>query len=72
MLRVSYNIINFVITIALLKLFEVLKYYIISGEASVTCMGLNDRSLKKKGQKAKLRCWGGDLMKKAGGEETFP
>ena len=46
-----------------------LKYYIISGEASGDLHGSKlIEALKKKDKKAKIRCWGGDLMKKAGGE----
>ena len=46
-----------------------LKYYIISGEASGDLHGSKlIEALKKRDKKAKIRCWGGDLMKKAGGE----
>ena len=46
-----------------------MKYYIISGEASGDLHGSKlIESLKEKDKKAQIRCWGGDLMKKAGGE----
>ena len=44
-----------------------MKYYIISGEASGDLHGSNlIASLRKKDNKAKIRAWGGDLMKKQG------
>ena len=46
-----------------------MKYYIISGEASGDLHGSKlIEALKEKDKKAQIRCWGGDLMKKAGGE----
>ncbi|NNL07794.1 MAG: lipid-A-disaccharide synthase, partial [Croceitalea sp.] len=46
-----------------------MKYYIIAGEASGDLHGSNlIKGLLKKDAKAKIRCWGGDLMQKAGGE----
>ena len=45
-----------------------MKYYIIAGEASGDLHGSNlIKALKKKDSEADLRCWGGDLMKAAGG-----
>lgn len=44
-----------------------MKYYIIAGEASGDLHGSNlIASIKKKDPKAKIRAWGGDLMKKQG------
>ena len=44
-----------------------MKYYIISGEASGDLHGSKlIEALKEKDKKAQIRCWGGDLMKKAG------
>ena len=44
-----------------------LKYYIIAGEASGDLHGANlIASLKKKDTRAKIRAWGGNLMKKQG------
>ncbi|MET7030469.1 lipid-A-disaccharide synthase [Sediminicola luteus] len=45
-----------------------MKYYIIAGEASGDLHGSNlIKALKKKDPAADIRCWGGDLMQKAGG-----
>ncbi len=45
-----------------------MKYYIIAGEASGDLHGSNlIRSLKTTDQRAEIRCWGGDMMEKAGG-----
>ncbi len=45
-----------------------MKYYIIAGEASGDLHGSNlIRALRKKDDQAEIRCWGGDLMKNAGG-----
>ncbi|MBR5603114.1 MAG: lipid-A-disaccharide synthase [Bacteroidales bacterium] len=44
-----------------------MKYYIIAGEASGDLHGANlIDSIKKKDPRAKIRAWGGDLMKKQG------
>ena len=44
-----------------------MKYYIIAGEASGDLHGANlIASLKKKDSRAKIRAWGGNLMKKQG------
>jgi len=46
-----------------------MRYYIIAGEASGDLHGSNlIKALKKKDTEARIRCWGGDLMAKAGGE----
>ncbi|HZE85691.1 MAG TPA: lipid-A-disaccharide synthase, partial [Puia sp.] len=46
-----------------------MKYYIIAGEASGDLHGSNlIRELKKIDTGAEIRCWGGDLMKEAGGD----
>lgn len=46
-----------------------MKYYIIAGEASGDLHGSNlIRALKKEQANATFRCWGGDLMKEAGGD----
>ncbi|WP_418501334.1 lipid-A-disaccharide synthase [Flagellimonas sp.] len=46
-----------------------MKYYIIAGEASGDLHGSNlIKALKKEDPSAEIRCWGGDLMQKAGGE----
>ncbi len=46
-----------------------MKYYIIAGEASGDLHGSNlIKALKKKDSRAKIRCFGGDLMQEAGGE----
>ena len=46
-----------------------MKYYIIAGEASGDLHGSNlIKALKKQDAAAHIRCWGGDLMQKAGGE----
>lgn len=46
-----------------------MKYYIIAGEASGDLHGSNlIRAIKKKDPSAQIRCWGGDLMRKAGGD----
>ncbi|MFI2742981.1 lipid-A-disaccharide synthase [Zhouia sp. PK063] len=46
-----------------------MKYYIIAGEASGDLHGSNlIRALKQKDVHANIRCWGGDLMKNAGGD----
>lgn len=45
-----------------------MKYYLISGEASGDLHGSNlITALKAKDEDANIRCWGGDLMEKAGG-----
>ncbi|RZJ36445.1 MAG: lipid-A-disaccharide synthase [Flavobacterium sp.] len=45
-----------------------MKYYIIAGEASGDLHGAGlIRSLKNQDPNADIRCWGGDLMQKAGG-----
>lgn len=45
-----------------------MKYYIIAGEASGDLHGSNlIRALKQVDPQAEVRCWGGDLMEKAGG-----
>lgn len=45
-----------------------MKYYIIAGEASGDLHGSNlIKALKKEDSSADIRCWGGDLMEKAGG-----
>ncbi len=45
-----------------------MKYYIIAGEASGDLHGSNlIKALNAKDSDAKIRCWGGDLMQKAGG-----
>ncbi|MDC6351230.1 lipid-A-disaccharide synthase [Zeaxanthinibacter sp. PT1] len=45
-----------------------MKYYIIAGEASGDLHGSNlIRELRVQDPNAQLRCWGGDLMQKAGG-----
>jgi lipid-A-disaccharide synthase len=45
-----------------------MKYYIIAGEASGDLHGSNlIKALKKQDAEADIRCWGGDLMKAAGG-----
>jgi len=45
-----------------------MKYYIIAGEASGDLHGSNlIKALKIKDKEANIRCWGGDLMEKAGG-----
>ncbi len=46
-----------------------MKFYIISGEASGDLHGSNlIRAISKIQPDAKFRCWGGDLMKEAGGD----
>lgn len=45
-----------------------MKYYIIAGEASGDLHGSNlIRALRSKDPNAEIRCWGGDLMRNAGG-----
>jgi lipid-A-disaccharide synthase len=45
-----------------------MKYYLIAGEASGDLHGSNlVRELKRLDKQAMIRCWGGDLMEKAGG-----
>ncbi|MGI9548289.1 MAG: lipid-A-disaccharide synthase [Flavobacteriaceae bacterium] len=45
-----------------------MKYYIIAGEASGDLHGSNlIKALMAKDEQADIRCWGGDLMEKAGG-----
>ncbi len=45
-----------------------MKYYIIAGEASGDLHGSNlINALRQKDSEADIRCWGGDLMKQAGG-----
>lgn len=46
-----------------------MKYYIIAGEASGDLHGSNlIKALKKRDASADIRCWGGNLMKDAGGQ----
>ncbi|SNY94486.1 lipid-A-disaccharide synthase [Flagellimonas pacifica] len=46
-----------------------MKYYIIAGEASGDLHGSNlIKALKQQDSEAQIRCWGGDLMRKAGGD----
>ncbi|MCL5246777.1 lipid-A-disaccharide synthase [Cellulophaga sp. 20_2_10] len=46
-----------------------MKYYIIAGEASGDLHGSNlIKAIKATDTNANIRCWGGDLMQKAGGE----
>jgi lipid-A-disaccharide synthase len=46
-----------------------MRYYIIAGEASGDLHASNlMKELKRKDQGAEFRCWGGDMMKAAGGE----
>tara|TARA_R110000751_G_scaffold58455_2_gene123339 strand:+ start:2941 stop:4065 length:1125 start_codon:yes stop_codon:yes gene_type:complete len=46
-----------------------MKYYIIAGEASGDLHGSNlIKALKKQDSDADIRCWGGNLMKAAGGD----
>ena len=46
-----------------------MKYYTIAGEASGDLHGSNlIKALFRVDQKAQIRCWGGDLMQKAGGD----
>lgn len=46
-----------------------MKYYIIAGEASGDLHGSNlIKEIKKINPEAEFRCWGGDLMEKAGGK----
>ena len=46
-----------------------MKYYIIAGEASGDLHGSNlIKALKQKDPTANIRCWGGDLMREAGGD----
>ena len=45
-----------------------MKYYIIAGEASGDLHGSNlIKAIKRRDDKAEIRCWGGDLMEQAGG-----
>jgi len=45
-----------------------MKYYIIAGEASGDLHGSNlIKALNREDSQAEIRCWGGDLMQKAGG-----
>jgi lipid-A-disaccharide synthase len=45
-----------------------MKYYIIAGEASGDLHGSNlIKALREEDMEASIRCWGGDLMQKAGG-----
>ncbi len=45
-----------------------MKYYIIAGEASGDLHGSNlIKAILAKDTNAKIRCWGGDQMQKAGG-----
>ena len=49
--------------------FTKVKYYIISGEASGDLHGSSlIRELRKMDREASIRCWGGDLMQREGGE----
>lgn len=46
-----------------------MKYYIIAGEASGDLHGSNlIKGLREKDSQAQIRCWGGELMRQAGGE----
>ena len=46
-----------------------MKYFIIAGEASGDLHGSNlIKGLKQADPQCQIRCWGGDLMKEAGGE----
>jgi lipid-A-disaccharide synthase len=46
-----------------------MRYYIIAGEASGDLHGSNlIKELRKRDSIAEMRCWGGDLMREAGGE----
>lgn len=46
-----------------------MKYYIIAGEASGDLHGSNlIKALMEKDKEAEIRCWGGDLMRNAGGD----
>jgi len=46
-----------------------MNYYIIAGEASGDLHGSNlIKALKQEDSQAKIRCWGGNLMQKAGGK----
>nr|WP_299337948.1 lipid-A-disaccharide synthase [Allomuricauda sp.] len=46
-----------------------MKFYIIAGEASGDLHGSNlIKAIKKVDETAQIRCWGGDLMKAAGGD----
>ena len=46
-----------------------MKYYLISGEASGDLHGSNlIKEIRKLDPHAHIRCWGGDMMKAAGGE----
>jgi lipid-A-disaccharide synthase len=50
-------------------LHSVMKYYVIAGEASGDLHGSNlIKEIKKLDANAQVRCWGGDLMREAGGE----
>lgn len=54
---------------ALYYLYQIMRYYIIAGEASGDLHGSNlIRSIIKKDPDAVINCWGGDLMEKAGGK----
>ncbi len=45
-----------------------MKYYIIAGEASGDLHGSNlIKALREQDENARIRCWGGDLMERAGG-----
>ena len=46
-----------------------MRYYLIAGEASGDLHGSNlIKELKKRDEEAAIRCWGGDLMEKAGAQ----
>src|SRR5699024_645245 len=46
-----------------------MRYYVIAGEKSGDLHGANlIKALKQEDPEAKIRCWGGDEMQKAGGE----
>ena len=46
-----------------------MKYYIIAGEPSGDIYGSRlIKEILQQNPKAKIRCWGGDLMKNSGGE----
>jgi lipid-A-disaccharide synthase len=50
-------------------LYQIMRYYIIAGEASGDLHGSNlIKSIIKKDPKAIIECWGGDLMEQAGGK----
>ena len=49
-----------------------MKYYIIAGEPSGDIYGSRlIKEILQQNPKAKIRCWGGDLMKNSGGELVY-